>query len=131
MKNVPGGKKVVATLCSSFFASIILMVYGTWGEKPGPELIVSFIIFFFYAGIIILVYGSYVSYVLEFLFKKWGKHTNLSLLMYVLFHGLFGSLVGIIFNAVDFIIIGSLAAIVYGIVDVWTGLKYQQKQEIH
>lgn len=67
MKNVPGGKKIVATFCATLFVSIILLIVPFFeGETLGPEIIVSFIIFFLYAGMIILVFGSYVSYCLEF-----------------------------------------------------------------
>jgi hypothetical protein len=132
MKNVPGGKKVIATFWSTLFVCIILLGVSFFeGEKLGIENIVSLIIFFFFAGMIILVYGSYVSYCLEVLLKKWGKYTNLSLLMYVLLHGLFGSFIGIVFKAVDLAIIGFFTAIFYGIVDVWTGFKYQKEQKIY
>ncbi|MBH0173889.1 hypothetical protein IHV09_09980 [Fictibacillus sp. 23RED33] len=129
MKNVPGGNKIVATFCATLFVSIILLIVIFFeGETLGPEIIGSFIIFFLYAGFIILVFGSYVSYCLEFLLKKWGDYTNLSLLMYILLHGLFGSLIGIIYKAVDLAIIGFFAAIVYGIVDVRIGFKYIKEQ---
>ncbi|MFD1358627.1 hypothetical protein ACFQ4X_11985 [Fictibacillus halophilus] len=111
-------------MCTLFVSLILLIIPFFEGETLGPEIIVSFIIFFLYAGMIILVFGSYVSYCLEFLLKKWGNYTNLSLLMYILLHGLFGSLLGIMLKEVELTIIGFLAAIVYGIVDVKTGLKY-------
>jgi glycopeptide antibiotics resistance protein len=58
-----------------------------------------FIIYIMYVGTIVLLFGNLVSFVIEYLSKKYFSHLNS---LYILLHGVFGGLaLGVPFNNME------------------------------
>lgn len=106
---------VTTTVFSLLLAMAFSLVDGFEFEyNKGYQLMGLFFFYFLYVGIIIFVYGNLVSIVIERLQAKWFPVHNW---LYVFILGVFGLVSGLIFPSISFALLGSLAAILYGIID--------------
>lgn len=120
-------RKITVTYVTTLIISIIFAYWYMSGrvkmENPynlGGEFLGWLLIYSMYVGAIVLIYGNLVSVGLEYLQKKWMiKHTWL----YVLLHGMFGSLIGLLFQVVEFALAGMVAALFYVLIDRWVYVR--------
>lgn len=128
-------RKLFATFFSTFLTSIILGFYSVWDEGGGSShFFLSTFIYFFFSGLVIGIYGNAVSASLEYVFTKKLNRGNFSIILYILLHGLFGGLIGLISlthgdpDSLSLVLIGGLPAIMFAISDVWLAKKIKQEK---
>lgn len=85
---------------------------GAYTENPVDFLM----IFTYYIGLIIFLYGNMVSLLLEHIQRKWFSENNW---LYVLLHGLFGLVNGVMFLHWAFALAGMAFALLYAVIDRW------------
>ena len=83
------------------------------------------LIYSLYVGAVISVYGNLVSVGIEFLYKK---GIIQSTWLYVLLHGAFGFLYGLVFRNLSFSIGGMVVAIIYALIDRWYQARISKQQ---
>jgi hypothetical protein len=84
-----------------------------------------------YGGLFIMTYGNTVSIILELLLKKWKEKSKVILILYILLHGLFGSLIGLVDgDNWSLAPLGGSAAILYGLIDVWVDYRFKNDKGI-
>jgi hypothetical protein len=126
-------RKFITTLVCTLTISIILAFltsyedYGTVNYNQGNAFLGWFLIYVMYAGVIILIYGNIVSIGLEFLFKKW---LNRLQWLYILLHGVFGLLNGLIFQEKMLALYGMGAALLYAMIDRWIYARREKYKSI-
>ena len=109
----------VTTVVISIIFACLYMSSRVKMENPynlGGEFLSWLIIYSMYVGAIVLIYGNLVSIGLEYSHKKWFiKHTWL----YVLLHGMFGLLNGLLFQETALALAGMVVALFYALIDRW------------
>ncbi|MBN3554269.1 hypothetical protein JYA63_08340 [Fictibacillus nanhaiensis] len=82
-----------------------------------------------FAGGIIFTYGNLVSVLLETMFfKNLSNRKKSHYYLYILLHGIGGVLFGLLIgNGSAALVVGGFAAILYGLLDVWTILKLKKE----
>jgi hypothetical protein len=68
---------------------------------------------------------------LELSLKKWLKAGKFYLILYILLHGLFGSLIGLVDgDNWSLAPLGGSAALLYGLIDVWVDSRFESDKGI-
>ncbi|KZE67992.1 hypothetical protein AWM68_17630 [Fictibacillus phosphorivorans] len=119
-------RKFIATIFSSLLFSGFMALGSSTMGNPGLNYLFFSAIFFVYAGVIIFVYGNIVSNLLEWVFDRFFRPSKLASVCYILFHGIFGSLIGLIDLNLSIAIMGFIAALLYGFIDFWINLRQTQ-----
>ncbi|MBN3554270.1 hypothetical protein JYA63_08345 [Fictibacillus nanhaiensis] len=122
-------RKFLTAFYSSFILAMILGVGTAWnGGNPGISYLIWGSVIFFYAALFMFTYGIIVSSLLEYLFNRLVIQKNLKLTLYIILHGVFGSLVGLVSDNLSSFLIGAIAALIYSCIDVWIlNIKKQEK----
>ncbi len=122
-------RKLVATIAVTMLASLCfgLFTYGGFGVNEynqGETLLSWTLVFFIYIGAIILVFGNFVSITIEWFERRFKPFPWP---VFVLLHGVFGLLNGLVFPAVEFALAGFLCAVFYALADRWLLWKKNSK----
>jgi hypothetical protein len=126
-------RKFITTLVSTITISIILAFLtsyednGALNYNQGNAFLGWLLIYFMYAGVIILIYGNLVSIGLEFLFKKWLHRLQW---LYILLHGVFGLVNGLIFQEKMLALYGMAAALLYALIDRWIYARREKYKSV-
>jgi hypothetical protein len=132
-------RKLIVTIFTSLIFSAGLLIISSF-EHPNTEftlggyffgLIGFMLIYTLYGGLFILTYGNVVSIILELSMKKWVKESKFYLILYILLHGLFGSLIGLVDgDNWSLAPLGGSAALLYGLIDVWIDYRFENDKGI-
>jgi hypothetical protein len=125
-------RKLIATLFATTFTAILMAALSVLSKSNseieynlGNQLMSWSFIYIIYVGVIIMIYGNSVSIGLELAQKKWfSRHTWL----YILLHGVFGLLLGLLFPYLA--LFGMYAALGYAGIDVWLSIRVSKHKGI-
>jgi hypothetical protein len=122
-------RKFLTAFYSSFILAILSGVGSAWnGGNPGMSYLLWCSVIFFYAALFMSTYGMIVSSLLEYLFNRLSVQKNLKVTLYIILHGIFGSLVGLLSDNLSSFLIGAIAALLYSCIDLWIlNIKKQEK----
>lgn len=113
-------RKLTATFTVTVLVSLCFGLFtydSTVNEYNQGEALLSWsMIFFIYIGAIILVFGNLVSLSIEWFERRFRP---LPWPVFVLLHGLFGLLNGLVFPAIELALAGFLCAMLYALIDRW------------
>jgi hypothetical protein len=123
-------RKFLATIFSSLLFSGFMAIGSSAMGNPGLNYLFFSALFFVYAGAIILVYGNVVSHLLEWVFDRFFRPSKMASVCYILLHGIFGSLIGLLDLDYSIAIMGFIAALLYGLIDFWINLRQTQGQTL-
>lgn len=116
------GRKLTATFTVSVLGSLafvcLTFLFDSGGENYnlGNKLLMGMYFYLLYIGAIILFFGNLVSICIEWFHRKVKR---LSLPVFVLLHGLFGLLNGVVFHTVTLALAGFMFAVLYALIDRW------------
>jgi hypothetical protein len=123
-------RKTFASLVSSFIISVILLLIAVL-EGAGENLDITgilkgILLNMVFTGVFIFTYGIMVSVLLEYVYKKMGHWGQVSIIVYIISHGIFGGVFIGFINSWQAAILGVVPAIIFGWCDVWLLKKLEQ-----
>ncbi|MGG3801463.1 hypothetical protein [Metabacillus fastidiosus] len=129
-------RKITATFFTTAITAIVLAcayMAADMRSSPlyqlGEGFVHMFLAYGIYVGTIVLIYGNIISAGLEYIHKKWFiNHTW----FYILLHGLFGLVNGVIFPEASLLLMlsGMAAALLYAFIDRWIDSKMEAHKKI-
>jgi hypothetical protein len=140
-------QKLITTFLFIFtFPIVLLFISLLKGEGIDYSIIIFVIgiivatIMYFSLGLTFLLFINIASVVLELIFLKWNKEEVKINLVYIFSLGILGFIFGFIFiiyneNILEeikgeFSILGAIAAVTYGLLDVWIKVRYKKGKGI-
>ena len=121
-------RKLFATFITTIITSWVMSLIYLIDDRDilyhkGNEVMGWFWVFFMYIGVIVLVYGNAVSFLMEYLQRKWFPATDW---IYVSIVSISGLAIGLIFPGWQIILGGMGAALLYAYIDKY-GYRWSKR----